>query len=105
MALPANPGGCTAATPAPPTPGAKREATQRDKSAHLSQRIRVREARKVVVEKGWDICGSRLKRLVRWHAESRSDLDIRTWFIAYADPTGETAVRNVMREGGGRRAT
>lgn len=29
----------------------------------------------------------------------RADLDFHSWFISYADPTGETAVRNVLRRG------
>ena len=35
--------------------------------------------------------------VIRYMREGRADADFRTWFIAYADPTGETAVRNVMR--------
>lgn len=78
-----------------PTHGAKREATD----DRLSERILIREARKVVIDLRLPICGSRIKRLVRRYLnEGRSDVDFRTWFIAYADPTGETAVRNVIRE-------
>lgn len=41
---------------------------------------------------------SRVRDLaVRYLRDGRSDIDFRTWFIAYSDPTGETAVRNVMR--------
>jgi hypothetical protein len=29
---------------------------------------------------------------------ARRERDLVSWVIAYADPTGETAVRNVMRE-------
>lgn len=48
----------------------------------------------------------RVRDLVdRFLADGRSDLvderrsvaDFRAWFITYSDPTGETAVRNVMR--------
>ena len=35
--------------------------------------------------------------VVAYLREGRTDVDFRTWFVAYADPTGETAVRNVMR--------
>lgn len=63
----------------------------------LSPRIVMREAAKVCADMGLEIRGARLRRLVgRFIAEGRSDLDFRTWFIGYADPTGETAVRNVM---------
>lgn len=86
-----SPPGRTPATQQP-TPEAKREAN------YLPQRVLVREAHKVVLDLGLNICGSRLKRLVRRYVESgRTDIDLRTWFIHYADPTGETAVRNVMR--------
>lgn len=75
-----------------PTHGAKRE-------AHLSERILVREARKVVVDLNLNLCGSRIKKLVRRYIdEGRTDVDLRRWLLAYADPTGETAVRNVMRD-------
>ncbi len=95
-----DPGGSAAAQDRP-TPGGNREATQADTSAMLSQRTLVREAHKVVLDLGLNVCGSRLKRLVRRYVEDgRADIDFRTWFISYADPTGETAVRNVMRGGG-----
>ncbi len=85
-----------------PTPGAKLEATQRDTSALMSERILVREAHKVAVDLGLNICGSRLKRLVRRYVrDGRADIDFRTWFITYRDLTGDTAVRNVLRGGGG----
>ncbi len=84
-----------------PTPGDKREATQWDTPALVSERILVREAHKVVVDLGLDICGSRLKRVVRrFVREGRTDVDFRTWFIGYCDPTGETATRQVLRERG-----
>src|SRR5687768_3060640 len=83
------PGGSPATQP---TPEAKREASQ------LSQRVIVREAHKVVLDLELNVCGSRLKRLVRrYTASGRADLDFRTWFTQYADPTGEAAVRNVVR--------
>lgn len=78
-----------------PTHGAKREATDE----HLSERVLIREARKVVIDLRLPICGSRLKRIVRRYLEEgRGDIDLRTWLLSYADPTGETAVRNVLRE-------
>lgn len=66
--------------------------------AHLSVRVLVREARKVVADLNLDLDGCRLRALVRRFVETgRTDLDFRTWFLSYADPTGETAVHNVMR--------
>lgn len=64
----------------------------------LSPRILVREATKVCVDLDLHLTGHRLRALVdRYVRSGRSDLDFRTWFICYADPTGETACRNVMR--------
>ena len=78
-----------------PTPEAKPE-------EQLRERILVREARKVVVDLDLDISGSHLKKIVRAYVSGgQRDLDLRTWFIAYADPTGEAAVRNVMKLSGG----
>lgn len=88
--------------PAPPAVGVNQEVPQQEGSAYLSTRTLVREARKFADSRGYDIQGARLRRLVRQYVRSgRADIDFRTWFIAYADPTGETAVRNVMRAGGG----
>ena len=59
----------------------------------------MREAAKVCDDLDLGIRGARLRAVVdRFVREGRGDVDFRTWFIAYADPTGETAVRNVMRE-------
>lgn len=58
-----------------------------------------RHAQKLAEELDLPISGSRIRRIVRRYVrEGRFDIDFRTWFISYADPTGETAVRNVMRE-------
>lgn len=66
--------------------------------ALLSVSILTREGRKVAESMDLQISQNRLQRIVRrFVADGRSDIDFRTWFIAYADPTGETAVRNVMR--------
>ena len=87
-----SPPGGTPATPAPPALGVNQEVQ------HLSTRVLVREARKVVSDLDIHLGGSRLRSLVRRYVETgRPDIDFRTWFISYADPTGETAVRNVMR--------
>lgn len=70
---------------------------------YLSVATLSRTAALVAAEKGWHISGSRVRRLVRrFVTDGRTDLDFRTWFISYADPTGETAVRNVLREERGR---
>ena len=56
------------------------------------------EARKVMAEMDMDLSQNRLVRIIRRYInDGRADIDFRTWFIAYADPTGEKAVRNVMR--------
>jgi len=79
-----------------PTPGAKREAD------YLSERVLIREAHKVLLDLHIRMCGSHLKKVIRMFIQSgQTDADFRTWFLAYADPTGETAVRNVMRQGEG----
>ena len=67
----------------------------------LSPRILMREAAKCADDMGLAIRGRRLRLIVqRFIDNGRSDVDFRTWFISYADPTGETAVRNVMAGGG-----
>lgn len=64
----------------------------------LSPRILMREAAKVCDDLNLNIRGARLRTLVdRFLAHGRADVDFRTWFISYADPTGEAAVRNVLR--------
>lgn len=48
---------------------------------------------------GLPIRRSRVRQLaIRFLREGRVDVDFRTWFISYADPTGESAVHNVMKE-------
>lgn len=57
-----------------------------------------RQAHKIVATLDLPISGSRVRKLVRrFVREGRADIDFRTWFIAYADPTGETVVREVMQ--------
>jgi hypothetical protein len=64
----------------------------------LSVRTLAREARKIVVEMDLPISGSRTRKLVRrFIAEGHTSLYFRTWFVTYADPTGESAVRRIMR--------
>lgn len=85
-----------------PDLGAKQEGARAE--GYLSVPTLVRQARKIVEEQQLPISGSRLRKLVRRFVdEGRADVDFRTWFISYADPTGETAVHNVLRSGAGSR--
>lgn len=60
-----------------------------------------REARKVMADLDVHVSQNRLVRIIgRFVRQGRTDVDFRTWFIAYADPTGEAAVRNVMQDKG-----
>lgn len=80
------------------TTGPNLRANGEQHAEHLSARVLTREAVKVCTDLGLTIRGNRLHLLVsRYLATGRADVDFRTWFIAYADPTGETACRNVMR--------
>jgi len=46
-----------------------------------------------------DASANKVSRLVRaFIAAGLHERDLVPWVIVYADPTGETAVRNVMRE-------
>jgi len=80
-----------------PDLGANQEGGREDQ--FLSVRVLAREASKIVDQLNLPISGSRTRKLVRQFVhEGRADVNFRTWFISYADPTGETAVRNVLRE-------
>lgn len=79
-----------------PDLGANQEGSRSDE--FLSVQTLARQAHKLVVELELPISGSRVRKLIRrFIREGRADVDFRTWFIAYADPTGETAIHNVMR--------
>ena len=67
----------------------------------LSPRIVAREAAKIVAAVGIEIRPAALRRLVtRFIHDGRTSLlDLERMVIGYADPTGETAVRNVIRGG------
>lgn len=66
-----------------------------------SPRIVMREAVKVLADLDLEVAPVRLRLVVRRFMEtSRSDIDFRTWFLAYADPTGETAVKRTMKTRG-----
>lgn len=65
----------------------------------LSVRTLARQARVVADELGFEMSGARIRAVVRaFVREGHTDGDLRTWLISYADPTGETAARNVDRE-------
>jgi hypothetical protein len=69
--------------------------------AYLSVETLTRSARRVLADRGEEMSPSRLSKVIRrFVREGRADVDFRTWFIAYADPTGEAAVRNVMKGAG-----
>lgn len=80
------------------------EGVRRD--GYLSVPVLSREARKVADDLDLRLSGSRIRNLVRRYVdtgraaytdERRLVDDFRTWFIAYADPTGETVVNEVLR--------
>jgi hypothetical protein len=82
-----------------PDLGANQEGARRD--GFLSVPVLARQARHIVADLALPISGARVRRLVRQFVDNgRADLDFRTWFIAYADPTGEAAVKNVSKERG-----
>lgn len=79
-----------------PDLGANQEGRE---TGYLSVPTIARQAEAIVADLGLSISGSRIRRLVRrFVREGRTDIAFRTWFISYADPTGEKAVRNVMRD-------
>jgi len=87
---------------APPGVSARTEAPEQRRGGG-TERVQAFSnlARRVADDNGLPISQNRIQRLVRRYiAERRADIDFRTWFIAYADPTGETAVRNVMKGAG-----
>lgn len=80
-----------------PDLGANHEGDRADQ--FLSVRTLSREARKLVDELDLPISGCRMRKLIRRYVrEGRSDVDFRTYFLTYADPTGELACRHVLRE-------
>lgn len=80
---------------APPDLGANQEGSRRDQ--FLSVSVLTRQARHIVEAHRLPITGCQLRRLVRrFVEEDRTAPDLRTYLLGYADPTGETAVQNVM---------
>lgn len=60
-------------------------------------RALTREAARVVDDLGVETTPAGVRVLVARYVAEEIDQSLRSWVIAYTDPTGETAVRNVMR--------
>ncbi len=86
----------TTTPPVLPALGANQEGARQDE--FLSVRTLTFGARQINAKLNLGLSGSRIRKLVRrFVREGRSDVDFYTGVIAYADPTGEVAVRNVLR--------
>ena len=85
-----------------PVAGARRNHERREGSIGqpcLDPEALVRLARRSPAIAAMGLGQSRLSRVVReFIAANLPSREFVGWVIAYADPTGETAVRNVMRE-------
>ncbi len=89
-------------TTTPPVPPALGDQEDERQAEFLSVRTLAAGAAQINAKLNLGLSGSRIRKLVRrFVREGRSDVDFYTWFIAYADPTGETATRNVLRASGG----
>lgn len=66
----------------------------------LSPRIVAREAAKILAARGVDVRPPTLRRLVtRFIRDGHTTVaNLEPWVLSYVDPTGETAVHNVMRK-------
>lgn len=73
------------------------------REAFLSPRIVAREAAKILNARGMEFRPAMLRTLVTRYIDvgHTTTADLEAWVLGYADPTGEAAVRNVMRGGGG----
>ncbi len=92
----------TTAPPVLPALGDNQEVARQDE--FLSVRTLYVSARLINAKCNLGLSGSRIRKLVRrFVREGRSDIDFYSWFIAYADPTGEQAVNNVLKRQGRRR--
>lgn len=86
------------ATPQPDL-GANQEGSR--EAEFISVRFLCGTANLINARKGLGLSGSRIRKLVRLFVRSGgSAVEFRQWFLSYADPTGEAAVRNVIRERG-----
>ena len=63
-----------------------------------SPRALMRDAAKAAADLGLAMSPCRIRRLVTRYLREGHTTDFRTWFLGYADPTGEQAVRNVLRD-------
>ncbi len=83
-----------------PPPGLAPAPTRRNHVSGGTEKA-VKAAREQMDSLGLHFSANKLSRLVRRYlAEAATTHTFGAWVIAYADPTGETAVRNVS--GGGR---
>ncbi len=90
----------TTTPPVSPNLGVNQEGARQDE--FLSVRTLAAGAALINAKLNLGLSRSRVRKLVRrFVREGRSDVDFYPWFIAYADPTGETATRNVLRASGG----
>lgn len=81
-----------------PTSSLNLQANGEGSSEFLSPRVVTREAAKILGELEIEMRPARLRILVTRFIElGRTDVDLRTYILGYSDPTGEAAVRNVMR--------
>lgn len=56
----------------------------------------VRRAHSAIATAGISISPAKVSRLIRARLREFGQQDFEAWFLDYADPTGETAIRNVM---------
>lgn len=75
-------------------------ATERQ-SQYLNPRVVAREVVKVLTANGHEVRPAHVRRLVTGFIRHgyTTTAEIERFVLDYADPTGETAVRNVMRGG------
>lgn len=67
---------------------------------YLSVRTLANQARRIVDDLNLPISGSRVRNLIRQFVrDGRATSDFETYFLGYVDPTGEIAVRRVLRDG------
>lgn len=84
---------------APPGPNLRANGESRREDQFLSPRVMQREAAKILNARGLEVRPAALRRLITRFIQSgiTTLAELEAHVISYADPTGETAVRNVMR--------
>lgn len=85
----------------PPQPRSTTTASSSNLPAHgetdpRSPRALMREAKIVCDSYDIPVTGARLRKLVRNYVIAETDNSFGEWFLSYADPTGDLAVRRVM---------